>query len=52
MEAALWVLGAGVVITAFELWLKSALWALPPIDPCRERPSALPRLRCTGEDAA
>lgn len=39
------LLGAGAIIAASELVLTAYVWALPPIDPCRERPSALPDMR-------
>lgn len=39
------ILFAGAVIAASELVLTAYVWALPPIDPCRERPSAIPDMR-------
>lgn len=36
------ILGAGAVIAVSELVLTAWVWALPPIDPCAERPSSLP----------
>ncbi len=39
------ILFAGAVIAASELLLTAYVWSLPPIEPCRERPSALPKAR-------
>jgi hypothetical protein len=39
------VLGAAAIICAGELALSGWVWALPPSDPCRERPSSLPQER-------
>jgi hypothetical protein len=39
------LLFAFAVIAASELVLTAWLWALPPLDPCRDRPSSLPQER-------
>jgi hypothetical protein len=43
------ILFAAAVFAATELALTAYVWSLPPIDPCRERPSALPRHRREAE---